>query len=264
MNPLRPAQITNDPFSTWANSIQDNITGNRVSVSSDFVNKSGPDGQFLSLHPKHKYTPNYTNYRGEWHPTGSYNPGDIVRVLPKRDYIGKAGANPHSLPWVDAPVIGTNSQGGPNITGKVSFPSIVANWFEWEANYYIPIPGTYICETFVPSLELRQAFKGLDNIFWAAYDFDNYTPREKALIPYVRFIDVNYYPVWPELPNRAYLDMSAGNGNGAYGRYWALLSLMPHVVTSCQNGFKYNSYSDFQQVPSGSANYTGSSYSISN
>ena len=95
--PIRPALQTNDPISTWANSVQDNINQNQLAHSNDFVLKNNGAGSFLILSNKYKYKSNYLNYAQEYNPNKAYNPGDIIRVLPGRDYLGAKYLNNHSL-----------------------------------------------------------------------------------------------------------------------------------------------------------------------
>jgi hypothetical protein len=262
MPSIRPAQITNDPFSVWANQIQDSIAEKDVSISSDFIQKSGPAGKFISLHPKHKYTPNYPTYKGEWNISASYQPNDIVRVLPGKDYT-----RPPNLIWIDGPdklgvatsflkmPIGWNNLNGDNVyIGRIKFINgetgiILPN--------YNPIPGTYICVSNVPSWELSTLVPSVLNL--ATFNSINQMGSELYLISninYIRFWDVNYFPGWPERPNIAYVDPN--DLTKANGRYWDLISLLPSAMLVCSNGMSDITYADNQTVPTGSANYTGS------
>ena len=267
MSTIRPAQMTNDPFSVWANSIQDGLNEQKVSVSSDFIQKDGPSGKFISLHPKNKYVPNYTTYQGEWSPTSSYNVNDVVRVLPGKNYLAKPYINWTAGPsYITSPIPlpplnnSFRADKGNVMVGKIEFiKGIITDVI--MGNYY-PVPGTYICVSFVPGLDMQAAMVTSANIseIVGSYD-DTYNvfndPRFAANINYMRMNDVNYFPCWPEKPNIGYVDnLNLGMTDG---RYWELISLLPSQIRVCTGGSAVSSsFADVAFIPSGSANYTGS------
>ncbi len=279
MGDIRPALMTNDPFSYWARSVQEGIEQRQLAVSSDFLINSTPNGSHITLHPKLKYSPSYTSYDGEWHPTASYAPGDIIRVLPGRDYLGISGSNPHSIPWVTPPItttvgslLGNNlppspilNTSSPILTGF--FKMVFGNQTITQLYFvpkYVPIPGTYVCTTTVPSLEMFLLLTRIQSggcvvtttYLSATAPYSQLTPQQISNIYYFRMWDINYFPAWPELPTQAVVNPYSLLKT--YGRYWDLMSLLPSTTFACSTAGAIIQFTDAQLIPSGSANYTGS------
>ena len=78
---------TNDPISYWGNCVKDSNRENKIFISSDFVCDTNVGGTSLELAPQYRYAQIPDVYTGEWNITGSYNVGDIMRVMPDHDYI---------------------------------------------------------------------------------------------------------------------------------------------------------------------------------
>ena len=85
-------------------------------------------------------------------------------------------------------------------------------------------------------------------------EYDLWTQENIHLI---RFNNVNYFPCYPEMPERAYVNPA--DPVSLNGRYWELISLLPSVTyDSCTNTESSIELTDTQAFPSGSANYSGS------
>jgi hypothetical protein len=258
MSFIRPLNPTNDPFSQWGSSIQTGIKEKSISVSTDFNIQSGPEGSHISLQQENKYTSNYMNYVGEWNPLSSYTINDVVRVLPNKDYYSG---------WITNMTVTPNP---PTVNGTYTIPNTNITINVYPMPYYVPIPGTYVCVANVPSFDTYYqilnsiAFKG-HQISGFGGDVSTSTINSlyilQSYLPYIRFIDVNYFPVWPEKTFIAEITPDPTHGNTFYlanGRYWELMSLLPSSARSCINGINTNVFADMQTVPTGSANYTGS------
>jgi hypothetical protein len=187
-------------------------------------------------------------YRGEWSPTASYNTNDVVRVFPSKSY---------SLPWDSEPTT-TIDNGVPYLEGTIQGIQIMVAKF-------VPVPGTYVCTTPIPAfgytISTLQAFgqdpSGYTGVMiGTALAFSSLDSFIQKNIRSFRFSDVNYFPVWPEYPDQAYINPS--NLVSLKGRYWDLMSLLPSTMYVCENGATSVQYTDTQTIPSGSANYTGS------
>lgn len=253
MSNISPPLITNDPFSNWAESVHSSVKEKAIIRSKELSVSSNPFGSYIALHPEQYYTPLYMNYVGEWNPSGSYNVNDVVRVLPNKEY---------SLAWKGTPQKDINSETGkPYTAGQLGLNDNQAYWQYWLQPDYKPLPGTYICVAPVPSLNFWIQLKFLFGANVISLPFSA-TPKSKLTslpsfyqkyIDYVRFDDVNYYPVYPEMPNIAELDV---NDLSKYrGRYWELLSLLPSETSICVNGITKRGYTDSQIAATGSANY---------
>ena len=247
--------ITNDPITPWANAVKDKLNESRPMRSGDFLTTSQIGGSHLSLHPKYKYAPNYMAYAGSWNWSDGYSVGDVVRVMPGDTSIlfppfvgGRAGIV--AAPKPNAAV--QRVYGGRINVNGTEVPYIYG--------VFVPVPGTYICVANVPPLYFALAqniqFGGGTSIATGIVSYgvaDNWTATN---LPYIRFYDVNYVPVWPEMPITASLDRS--NLAKARGRYWELLSTLPTTQHVCRNGVNTSIFVDSSTFPSGSDNYTGS------
>lgn len=273
MSVLRPAQITNEPFSVWANSVQDSISDKQMSVSSDFIQCSGPNGKFISLHPQNKYNPTYMNYVGEWNVMDGYKVNDVVRVLPGKNYMATSSfpwyppqTIPPLIPISQATLVDTPNPLLPPSTmlyaGFIA-PSEYTVIVPYYSPVYYPVPGTYICVSNVPSLYYAvfvwmMWFKTYAKAPSSQTSYQillNY-PELLSNINVARMWDVNYFPTWPEMPNVAVLNPKYLTQT--WGRYWELMSLLPSKMYGCSGGYLHTMYVDQATTPSGSANYTGS------
>jgi hypothetical protein len=279
MNFINDLKPTNDPFSYWGNAVKDTVRQNAVYPNSDFVSDSNFGGTFLELSSKYKYLQNPDTYTGEWDITGSYSVGDVVRVMPGKDYIWgdlKNAANSRSpgVTMATNPSPVTSVVAGSYAIGQLL---LIGNYATATNNivmlYVKPIPGVYRCCSTIPSMfEVYDTIQNggfttniNSNLFAGLTYFLPPPIVPPTVIPFVgdsvRFFDVNYFPVWPELPNQA-----ASNGKdfkGFNGRYWELLSLLPltQTVRTCLNGVSSitTTMIDSAQRPTGSyMNATGS------
>lgn len=248
MSYIQPPLITNNPFSPWAEGVYNTTRENLLGRSCDMDIGAGPFGKYTGLRSENKYVPLWVNYRGEFDPTASYFVNDVVRVLPGKDYWSAP-----IFPWVSTPTPDANKE----MVGEVT---LFGETVVYKTKYFVPIPGTYICVYPIPGLESQLLYVNRTTngaIENAVYSYNDTLPAKVlANISYIRFWDVNYFPVWPEYPNIAELnnaDMTKANG-----RYWDLMSLLPTSTYMCLDGVTTNAYTDTQEHPSGSANYTGS------
>ena len=272
MSVIRPAQLTNDASSVWMNSVQDGIAEHNMSVSSDFIQKTGPTGKFLSLHPRNKYASTFMNYTGEWDAMSGYSVNDVVRVLSNKDYVSTSQScalNWKYPPQKISPMTDTN---GIDFYTDPPNPALNTAADAWRGimqvqgvslpdagiviPYFYPMPGTYVCVSPVPSMDDAVInvvlHGGPQGAFSSMTPYDNITDEGLAQIYSMRMWDVNYFPTWPELPNVA--DLNPHNLQTTWGRYWELLSLLPTVQRTCKNGEQVVTYVDADQVPTGSAN----------
>ena len=83
---IHECQITNNPASKWLNTVKDNIQANKLNISPDFLTSQTVAGTQLSLPSKYKYQQNWMDYAEEYDPTANYSPGDVIRVLPNKNY----------------------------------------------------------------------------------------------------------------------------------------------------------------------------------
>lgn len=269
---------TNDPLSYWGNTVKDSIRSNTPVLSADFVGDASPGGTSIALAPKLRYPQQPDTYRGEWDITASYDVGDIVRVMPNRDYIytDLAACADVTLSTSDNTQTPTTYPAGTVMS--LIHPKGSSSPY-MLALYIKPIPGVYRCCSPVPSMfgYIDLYTNGNISAGGSVIVGITYTATPSALTPAqlqtingfgLRFWDVNYFPVWPELPTRASigdygLPSGADNFLGAKGRYWELISLMPsfHTWTTCKNGSKtiLRYWADEQNKPTGSyLNATGS------
>ncbi len=260
-NRLRDPKLTNNPFSQWAGEIIDEITENKVGKSSDFSLKTGPAGSSIKLQQNIKYPETSTHYLGEWDITSGYLPGDIVRVLPNKIY---------DLPWVGGPAINSfpvapykafQTLGG---AVKLNNGLILNNFI---SPYFVPLAGVYVCVAEVPAfdyLALVSLESELDTNYHLAVNllttntYSSYlgVPFVFSNIPSIRFFDVNYYPIWPELPDLAKINYNSQNRSfsEAKGRYWELISLLPTTSNQCIGKVTTVSFVDAQPFAANTAN----------
>jgi hypothetical protein len=283
MNFINDLKPTNDPLSYWGNAVKDTIRQNTLFPNSDFVSDSNFGGTSIELSSKFRYPQQPDTYKGEWNITSSYNIGDIVRVMPIKDYIwGDTGSlksicfelnfNTENITDVDPP---QNTY----TPGQILIPSYPKGANEVTNPYILyikPIPGVYRCCYTVPPMFGYSDIilnNGFINSFPKIYPLvSRLTPPSHIGPPYadaiipnlgtlLRFWDVNYFPVWPELPTVA--GYNGTDFKGFHGRYWELISLLPtyHTWTTCKHGvtkvIRY--WGDEENKPTGSyLNATGS------
>lgn len=254
MSNINTPLLNNDPFSKWGNSVRDTIRETQIVRATDVDVSSSPYGTFVGLKNDTKYPTPTPVYRGEWNPMISYDINDIVRVLPGKTYNLKWD----TTPWEGIDVSGLYFDiGTPFYDGKISGIRFIVPKFT-------PVAGTYICTSPVPDinytitlLNVLNANLPLPGYLTAIGNLSDYSPESAVYknVNYLRFNDVNYYPVWPEMPNQAKLDNDL---KLLKGRYWDLMSLLPDQTFVCADGVTTAQYTDTQTIPSGSANYTGS------
>ena len=253
MSDIQLPLMTNDPFSQWATQVRDSVREGQFVRSSDMDVSTSPFGSYIGMRNDTKYYPLSMNYCGEFDMTASYQVNDVVRVLPNKKY---------SYPWDSTPEKDTDGTPGVLFPGHDGTPYLTGNiggQFIIVGNY-IPVPGTYVCTTAVPGLAVflnvaKRMHGGAGIIGSAAttHPLSYYDKLIQANIMSMRFYNINYLPVYPEMPNPAYLDVN--NLSKYEGRYWDLLSLAPRQVVNCVNGLTKVSYVDNSLIPSGSANY---------
>lgn len=239
MAEIRLPLITNDSFSPWAAQVHDTVRESGIIRSSDVNISSTPFGNFIGVRNEQKYQQLWGNYTGEYVVTSSYQVGDIVRVLPNKTY---------DYPWDDEPVKAL-VHGVPVLNGTIDgTPFNVPN--------YIAVPGTYICTYPIAPLWFMLDTFWRVGVAWtleAQGALASQPAYIQTNVTYLRFVDVNYFPVYPELPAQAFLNPS--NLSSLKGRYWDCLSLAPTRQRRCVNGNTITTYVDAEQIPSGSANY---------
>ncbi len=245
MNNIKKLQTTNNPFTHWANTVVDNVNAKTTACTNELRMKQTGYGQTLSLHPKYKYNKNnFTTYRGEFDPTASYSPNDIVRVMPSgSNYPIQTLTNNYELPWESGAKTIVSENGVTYNLGRLVYGSngeIFSTFYEvyspvmagvWMCVAPIPDPLTWISLVieytgFAGQLLNADLATQLANNPFYAYNIDS-----------IRLKDINYRPIWPEKTNIA-------TDQDKNGRYWELISLLPQEVTTCVNGQTITSYVD--------------------
>jgi len=234
MSQIKPPLPTSNPFSTWATSVRNVVRETTLNRSSGMLMNTSPYGTYIAPFNEEKYPSLFMNYSGEYDPIINYNLMDVVRVLPGKTY---------DLPWDASPTKTTGNN--PSISGYINGQLLTLPNF-------IPVPGTYICVVPIPgllfSIEIINSFSPGGIYANSGASLSSLSLGLRENINYLRFFNINYYPVWPEMPNLAVLK----------GRYWELLSLLPITAQFCEDGKTVSSFVDSQPFPTGSANYTGS------
>jgi hypothetical protein len=263
---------TNDPMSYWGNSVKDSIRESNLVYTSDFVGDSSPGGQTLELAFKYKYPQSVDTYTGEWDITSSYNVGDIVRVMPDNDYIwGDLDFMPSVA--MDITTSPPSFASGYTTGQLLNIIYTAGSVYESVTALYVkPIPGVYRCISTIPSMFYIYDSVGVGtlpsvlNVPLNVSYLSSPPSINTNLLPFIgstlRFWDVNYFPVWPELPNVA--SGSINSFNAFNGRYWDRiggLPMGPQTIGICNNGVNKTStiYIDGFTRPTGSyMNATGS------
>ena len=280
MNYISELKPTNNPISYWGNAIKDTIRSNAIVPSSDFVSDSNAGGTSLELSYRYRYPQQPDLYTGEWNITSSYDVGDIVRVMPDHDYIytdlqNAATARSPGVTMALSTVDATSAFGVTYTAGQLLLIGNYATSTNTILLLYVkPIPGVYRCCSPIPStfgvydtIEKGGFVASITSNLFAGLSYLLPLPIiPTPVLPYigsdVRFWDVNYFPVWPELPNIA--QFSGSDLTGFNGRYWDRiggLPMKPITLGQCVNGVSNNQtmYIDGFTRPTGSyMNATGS------
>lgn len=233
MADLRETIITNDAFSQWQNKVKDCIDERTLNRSTDILVNNTLHGFSIQIHPKYKYASPYANYRGEYNMSSSYSINDVVRVIPGRTYTYPL-TNVHNFTMPLGGSIGDL----PIILGDYTYNGKILH----SVGVYdsAPMPGVWICCQNIPSFDFFYRLQILN--VWPTAICNAITARDNDVtdVPLVnnnwsrlRFLDVNYCPIWPELPNVAVLTPSPTTYKLAYGRYWELISLLPTESSMC-------------------------------
>jgi hypothetical protein len=80
MDNLPVIPISNAPGDSRDRKVNSNITQNKSIQSSDVVLKSGPHGTTINLKPRHKRQTNGLEHAGDFNPSASYYPNQVVRI----------------------------------------------------------------------------------------------------------------------------------------------------------------------------------------
>lgn len=194
--------------------------------------KQFSDNTWSELPSKSRYYPSFVNIPQEYDRLSSYKVGDLVRVMPGVNYD-----YPFSNP-VKSNIDATSGISTPIVTG--TYRGVIVSAYD-----SIPMPGVWCCVTSVPSFEFLVTF-AQNNPEWTNLAvFSTHTTvtvNNKNWIPNIRFYDVNYAPIWPELPKRAV--KTSSDLKLAAGRYWELISLLPMEQKVCVNGKSKTVYID--------------------
>ncbi len=220
----KPVLITDDPFSSYAKSVSDAVNERTIIAGTDVLVTKGSRGTSFNIHPKYKYNPNYLNYVGDWNLSSSYSPNDVVSV-----FDIKLGSDQEATPkeLLEAQLNAFFTNGFTEITDP-NDSSITLYKGTWTApsthkyTVYIrkpnepPKPGVYVCVAGVPDLSYQYALADAKVLTSIGTD----PTKLGNLLPFVRFVDFDYFPRFPEPSATAVLDTSdMTKAKGAYWRY---------------------------------------------
>jgi hypothetical protein len=269
---MKECIITNNPLSQYINRAKDEIQSNKLHLSSDFLVTNSQGGTHISLNPRNKYTPAYTGLPDEYEPGAAYDVGDMVRVLPNKNYEMSAYFSMSS-------VTSTTTNYGtsvltPNL-GDYTADVITAVYNvtlqngdkrNYNSSFYSgsPTPGTYVCRASIP--KFLESFgqsgdrnfcnitpyidptEGSDDYtigFYVAQQYGGtgiYSALPYTVARYLRFANVNYYPTFPEV---GYLSITASCANrdnmiSRIGRYWDYIGSFGSGFRWAAQGRVYN------------------------
>jgi len=240
---MREVPITNNPFSKWANGVNDSISKNQVNNSPDFVVSKTSSGIQLKLHPKYKYTrTDLIDYAEEYNPTAAYTIGDVVRVLPGKNYELSAyisasigGITPFTSSGALPQATWLGAYTGSTVDGAYALNNASYSFSQFSGS---PAAGTYVCINPVPSFNVaNQVVASQGGSFLPTIILDpssnnnaqaivSATGLFPSSIDLLRFSNVNYYPTWPEtFFNSITASIDDSVMCKRIGRYWDCIGL---------------------------------------
>ena len=188
----------------------------------------------------------------------AYNVGDVVHVWNSIEYKYPFDPRRNSSYSTSTHIVGGTLIS--KYTGKL--PN---DYSQFATPNVIPTPGKWKCVSPVPSLNWMLFLYGYsilgDPLTQLQLLANGSVPQNRyndigRYLKYIRLMDVNYLPTFPEPASKAYLDIN--NLSKAKGRYWELISIDDMGgYLACSDGNVKDQYIDqlnnsgsYDQLPS--------------